>query len=122
MHAGKIDEQRIKDLDIDVRQFLGCLQEKLLSFLGREEGRLFPQRLVDHSDHDTVEHAGGPLDDVEMPVRDRVVRARADGLRWSTIAVRGWHRSLLPRSGSESLPACFRSAARPQPATRAAAD
>jgi hypothetical protein len=71
MPAGKIDEQRIKDLDIDVRQFLGCLQEKLLSFLGREERRLFPQRLV--SQEEVTKQAERAAEEI---VEDANARAR----------------------------------------------
>src|SRR3712207_7274369 len=55
------------------------LHDALPIFVDGEQSRL--ARVDQHGDHELVVEAGGPVDDVDVPVGDRVERARDDGTR-----------------------------------------
>jgi hypothetical protein len=81
--AGELDDELREDVDLDVAEVFERALEERHAFLDRER-RLLVLRRADDADDDAVEDRRGARDDVEVAVRDRVVRARADrrdGLR-----------------------------------------
>jgi hypothetical protein len=73
---GVVDEQALERADVNVREVRGDFPQHLLALLEREQ-RLRLLRVADHGHDDVLEVARRPLDDVEMTVRHRVERSRA---------------------------------------------
>jgi hypothetical protein len=65
-------------LDLDVGELCGRLADQGLTLLGGEQRLVLADRVVDDADDDPLEDLRGALDDVQVPVGDRVIAARAD--------------------------------------------
>src|SRR5436190_18185996 len=76
--TGKVDDQLGEDVDLHILPVAERLVEECDSLVQREHRRLV-RRAADDTDDDAVEDAGRARDDVDVAVRDRVVRARSDG-------------------------------------------
>jgi hypothetical protein len=76
----EVDGQPLERLDVHLRSELragqGAADE--LDAVGGRQQRLLA-RVLEHSNHDSVEHRRGATDDVDMAIGDRVERARIDG-------------------------------------------
>ena len=70
----KVDEQSVEGHDANVVEFAGCLLRKCDALLKGEQ-RFFLHRLG-NGDDDFVDKLRRAGDDIEMPHRDRVERAR----------------------------------------------
>src|SRR5439155_18434209 len=70
--AGELDDELREHLDLDVLEVGEGLAEEVDTVLDREE-RLLVLRVTDDADNDPLEDSGGPPDDVDVPVRHRVV-------------------------------------------------
>ncbi len=80
MVGGKIDEQPLENLDLDVGEMGGGFLQHLLALVEAEQ-RLRLLRISDDRDDDHVEVACGALDDVEMAQGHWIKRPRAEGGR-----------------------------------------
>ena len=78
MLAGEVDDELGEHVDDDVVAACERVLEERDPLLDREE-RLLVGRIADDADDDAVEDARRASDDVDVPVRDGVVRAWADG-------------------------------------------
>ena len=77
--AGVLGDQAIEALDAHVVEVADARPRTIaMRSLGVEERPLL-HRSRRHRHHDLVEQARGALDDVDVPVRDRVVRPGTDG-------------------------------------------
>src|SRR5579862_4261874 len=74
----EVDDELTEDVDFDVVEVGDRVAEELQAFLDAEHGLLVLRRADDSGD-DAVEDSGGARDHVDVPVRDGVVRAGADG-------------------------------------------
>jgi hypothetical protein len=75
---GEFDHELGEDVDLDVVAASERILQERHSLLDGEHG-LLVLRVADDADDDPLEDAGGPGDDVEVPVRHGVVTPRADG-------------------------------------------
>jgi len=74
----ELDDQFGEHVDDDVLARRERVLEEGDPLLDREE-RLLVRRVTDDADDDAVEDRGRAPDDVDVPVRDGIVRARTDG-------------------------------------------
>src|SRR5919106_341765 len=76
--ARELDDELREDVDLDVVLARERVLEKTHPLLDREQ-RLLVQRVADDADDDALEDRRRAPDDVEVPVRDWVVAAGANG-------------------------------------------
>src|SRR4051812_1867756 len=74
----ELDDELAEDVDLDVVEVRQRAVQELDALVDREHRRLVT-RFADDSDDDAVEDSRGSRDHIKVPVRHRVVRARADG-------------------------------------------
>src|SRR5919201_48084 len=74
--AGEIDRQPVKGADLDSRSLAQAFADHAHPFPGAEQRLL--AGILEHGDHHPVEDSGGPIDDVEMSVSQRVEAARIE--------------------------------------------
>ena len=80
MLAGELDDELGEHVDLDVRDVRRgerLLEERHTLLDG--EHRPLVGGVADDPDDDAIEDLGRTADDVDVPVRDRVVAARTDG-------------------------------------------
>src|SRR5581483_10845443 len=75
--ARELDDELAEHVHLDVLELSDRVAEERHALVDREH-RLLVGGAADDADDDTVEDAGGARDHVDVPVRDRVVRAWAD--------------------------------------------
>src|SRR5205814_9251522 len=76
--ARKVDHELGEDVDLDVLQPVERLVQECDALVEGEHG-LLVLRPADDADHEPVEDAGGPLNHVDVAVRDRVEGTWVDG-------------------------------------------
>ena len=78
MLAGEVDHELREHVDDDVVELAERTLEERDALLDRKE-RLLVERVTDDADDDAVEDRRRAADDIDVPVRDGVVAAWADG-------------------------------------------
>src|SRR5215217_8146224 len=73
---GEVDEERIKGFYLHIAVFRQFSLDERDPLLGVEHGLTLAYGLIHHPHYDEVEHVRDAGDDVDVAVRDRVVRAR----------------------------------------------
>src|SRR5215213_3994312 len=76
--AREVDDELLEDVHLDVPDRCQLVAQELDPLLDREH-RLLVVRIADDADDDAVEDPRRARDHVDVPVRDRVVRAGVDG-------------------------------------------
>src|SRR5581483_9082930 len=71
-----VNHQAVKAIHPDISVTLGHCPEHLQALIQTEQGLLF--RIAQDGHDQLVENLAAPLDEIQMPVRERVKRARID--------------------------------------------
>src|SRR5581483_10613556 len=96
--AGELDDELAEDVDLDVLEVRERAAKEIDALLDREQ-RLLVVRVADDADDDPVEDPGCARDHVDVSVRHRVVRARANRGDHPYTVTRVWPYFRLVRSG-----------------------